>query len=108
MIKRRIRPSNLIIDLLVGISGMAISLIFMSIIFAYSDISNNINDDHSQSHLSPAMSGLILFLVCTYIASYGIGYGPVTWLVASEIFSDEIRGKCSLYDIKHDAEGRND
>lgn len=79
--------------LLVGISGMIIALIAMSILLSKVTVHSIGDDDDNQTTVSPATSGILLFLVCTYVASYGIGYGPVTWLIVSELFPDEIRGR---------------
>lgn len=78
--------------LLSGITGMTFALVVMAILFANMSISSS-TDDGNSNNLSSASSSAVLFLVCVYIASYGIGYGPVTWLIASEFFSDEIRGR---------------
>eukprot|EP01035_Chromulina_nebulosa_P021559 gene21559-27914_t len=78
------------IMLLTGVLGMTIALIVLSVLLMNTRVSD---DDNNSSTLSPGMSGLVLFFVCVYIGSYGIGYGPVTWLICSEMFSDEIRGR---------------
>ncbi|KAL3524135.1 hypothetical protein ACH5RR_016969 [Cinchona calisaya] len=45
--------------------------------------------DHG--HLSNAYAFLVLILVCIYVAGFGLSWGPLGWLVTSEIFSLEIR-----------------
>jgi MFS transporter, SP family, galactose:H+ symporter len=79
--------------LLVGISGMITALIAMSILLSQITVHSISDDDSNQAKISPGTSGILLFLVCIYVASYGVGYGPVTWLIVSELFPDEIRGR---------------
>ena len=69
--------------LLLGSTGMAISLTLLSISFA----------NNGDNNLSSNQSTVALLAVCGAVASYSIGFGPVTWLVVSELFPDEIRGR---------------
>ena len=38
-------------------------------------------------------AGLTLFALCFFMASFSLGMGPVTWVVASEIFPLRVRSK---------------
>jgi SP family xylose:H+ symportor-like MFS transporter len=70
--------------LLTGIFGMSASLFALSVIFS-----------ESADLPSPTESQQVcsVVAVCVLVASYAVGFGPVTWLVASELFPDEIRGR---------------
>jgi sugar porter (SP) family MFS transporter len=70
--------------LLWGIFGMAVSLVVLSATF-----------EKMTSTATPTRAEEIVAVtsVCTLVASYAVGFGPVTWLVASELFPDEIRGR---------------
>ncbi|URD87095.1 Sugar carrier protein [Musa troglodytarum] len=41
--------------------------------------------------LSPAMANLVLALICIYVAAFAWSWGPLGWLVPSEIFPMDIR-----------------
>ena len=70
--------------LLVGSFGMALSLLALSTAFHQ----RNRNDP-----LTSTQTSVALVSVCCAVASYSLGFGPVTWLVVSELFPDEIRGR---------------
>ncbi|KAK9757554.1 hypothetical protein RND81_01G170300 [Saponaria officinalis] len=42
-------------------------------------------------HMSRGSSALVLVLMCLYAAGFGWSWGPLTWLVPSEIFPQKIR-----------------
>jgi SP family arabinose:H+ symporter-like MFS transporter len=60
-----------------GITGMFISLIAVGFLFIL---------DMTQGYL------LIIFIL-TFIASFAIGYGPVIWVLLSEIYPTKVRGR---------------
>lgn len=60
-----------------GITGMMVSLIIISILF-YLNLTNGI---------------LILIFILIFIASFAIGYGPVIWVLLSELYPAHIRGR---------------
>mmetsp|Transcript_668 Transcript_668/g.1111 ORF Transcript_668/g.1111 Transcript_668/m.1111 type:complete len:499 (-) Transcript_668:305-1801(-) len=39
------------------------------------------------------ISWLSVFAVCSYVAAFSLGIGPITWLMAAEIFPSKIRAK---------------
>ncbi len=60
-----------------GIAGMFLSLIGVGVLF-----------------LSGKTEGLaLLTFILTFIASFAIGYGPVIWVLLSEIYPTKIRGR---------------
>ena len=89
--------------LITGALGMGLSLIILSL--SFNNNSNNYNtnnsnntnsssgSDGSTNNLSGNQTNIALFAVCAAVASYSLGFGPVTWLVVSELFPDEIRGR---------------
>lgn len=60
-----------------GITGMFISLIIVGILFFFGKTQGII---------------LLIFIIC-YIISFSIGYGPVIWVLLSEIYPTKIRGR---------------
>jgi sugar porter (SP) family MFS transporter len=60
-----------------GITGMMLSLVVISVLFflEYSD------------------GFLILAFILVFIASFAIGYGPVIWVLLSEIYPARVRGR---------------
>ena len=75
--------------LLMGVAGMTLSLLAIS--FTY--ISNDKDMQGGGSTNTVVTSYISLFAACVYVASYAVGFGPISWLVVSEIFSDDIRGR---------------
>jgi len=60
-----------------GVSGMAISLVIVGILF-----------------LLKMTSGIvILIFILTFCASFSIGVGPVVWVLLSEIYPTHVRGR---------------
>ena len=60
-----------------GITGMFISLIVVGFLFL---------SGHTQGVL-------LLIFILTFIASFAIGYGPVIWVLLSEIYPTRVRGR---------------
>lgn len=60
-----------------GITGMFVSLIVVGILFL----------------LGQSQGMLLLFFILTFIASFAIGYGSVIWVLLSEIYPTNIRGR---------------
>jgi sugar porter (SP) family MFS transporter len=60
-----------------GVIGMMVSLIVISILFLL-DLSDG---------------SLILIFILLFIASFAIGYGPVIWVLLSEIYPAHVRGR---------------
>lgn len=78
--------------LITGISGMVISLAVLGMT-SYIEIQNKSKDFGGDSDSPDLAAYLSLIAVCTYVASYAIGFGPISWLVVSEMFTDELRGR---------------
>ena len=60
-----------------GVTGMFISLIIVGFLFL----------------LGKAQGILILVFILTFITSFAIGYGPVVWVLLSEIYPTKVRGR---------------
>jgi len=63
--------------LLTGILGIIVSLVMIGVLFYW----------HASN------SAFLLFFILLFIACFAFSYGPVTWVVISEIFPSRIRGK---------------
>lgn len=50
-------------------------------------------DDDSSTNNSSNNSRFVLLGMFAYIAGYQIGFGPITWLMISEVFPQDVRGK---------------
>ena len=64
---------------IIGALGMAVSMIGIGASFYL-------------EHVGPGT----LFFMLTYTASFGVSWGPVTWVLLSEIFPNKIRGAMSV------------
>lgn len=60
-----------------GVSGMAVSLVIVGILFL----------------LKMTSGTVILIFILTFCASFAIGVGPVVWVLLSEIYPTNIRGR---------------
>lgn len=60
-----------------GITGMFISLIVVGVLFL----------------IGHTRGVLLLIFILTFIASFAIGYGPVIWVLLSEIYPTRVRGR---------------
>jgi len=63
--------------LIIGTSGMLVSLISIGLLFA----------------LGRAEGILLLILIMVFIASFAFSLGPVVWVILSEIYPNRIRGR---------------
>ncbi|RED47490.1 sugar porter family MFS transporter [Seonamhaeicola sediminis] len=63
--------------LLAGVSGMALSLTTIGILFLFNLTSGS----------------LVLIFILVFCASFSIGFGPVVWVLLSEIYPTNVRGR---------------
>ncbi|MBO0676322.1 sugar porter family MFS transporter [Mycolicibacterium sp. S2-37] len=72
--------------LLIGSSGMAVTLITMSVIFANATV----NPDGTPS--LPGASGVIALIAANlFVVAFGMSWGPVVWVLLGEMFPNRIR-----------------
>lgn len=64
---------------IIGAIGMAFAMISLGLVFYFEQ-----------------MGTMALFFMLVYIASFAMSWGPVTWVLLSEIFPNSIRGAMSL------------
>ncbi|HKQ14920.1 MAG TPA: sugar porter family MFS transporter [Steroidobacteraceae bacterium] len=73
--------------LVIGIAGMAVSL--LTIAWAFSVVPH----DQALVGVAPAVNArLVLIAIIGFVASFAISLGPVMWVLLSEIFPNEYRG----------------
>jgi len=78
--------------LTIGISGMGLALSLIALAFQYGFTSTVDTDDpEDEGHLSKAYSGLALFGFMLLVASYQVGYGPISWMMVSEVYPLKLR-----------------
>lgn len=70
--------------LVIGTAIMTVS------IFLFCIFTGSVADDKAN-----ALLGIIS--ICVFVGAYALGYGPVTWLVASELFPDSVRGRALAF-----------
>jgi len=63
--------------LLIGVSGMVISLVIVGLLFL----------------LEMTSGAIILVFILTFCASFAISFGPVVWVLLSELYPTNIRGR---------------
>lgn len=72
--------------LLIGSSGMAVTLITMSVIFANATIGPDGNPS------LPGASGVIALIAANlFVVAFGMSWGPVVWVLLGEMFPNRIR-----------------
>jgi sugar porter (SP) family MFS transporter len=72
--------------LLIGSSGMAVTLITMAIIFA------NATLDAEGNPSLPGASGVIALIAANlFVVAFGMSWGPVVWVLLGEMFPNRIR-----------------
>jgi sugar porter (SP) family MFS transporter len=72
--------------LLIGSTGMAVTLITMSVIFANATV----NPDGTPS--LPGASGVIALIAANlFVVAFGMSWGPVVWVLLGEMFPNRIR-----------------
>ncbi len=72
--------------LLIGSTGMAVTLITMSVIFANATV----NPDGTPS--LPGASGVIALVAANlFVVAFGMSWGPVVWVLLGEMFPNRIR-----------------
>jgi sugar porter (SP) family MFS transporter len=73
--------------LLIGSTGMAITLITMSVVFANATL----NADGTPS--LPGASGTVALIAANlFVVAFGMSWGPVVWVLLGEMFPNRIRG----------------
>lgn len=77
--------------LLLGMSTIAVGLLLL--IFAFAGTHPDVND--SQDTIQDTGEGMFLALpgVLLVVCGYSMSFGPLTWLLTSELFPTEIRGR---------------
>jgi hypothetical protein len=71
--------------LLIGSSGMAVTLITMSVIFANASIVDG-------KPSLPGASGVIALIAANlFVVAFGMSWGPVVWVLLGEMFPNRIR-----------------
>lgn len=72
--------------LLIGSTGMAVTLLTMSVIFANATV----NPDGTPS--LPGASGVIALVAANlFVVAFGMSWGPVVWVLLGEMFPNRIR-----------------
>lgn len=72
--------------LLIGSSGMAVTLITMSVIFANAAVGPDGNPS------LPGASGVVALIAANlFVVAFGMSWGPVVWVLLGEMFPNRIR-----------------
>jgi sugar porter (SP) family MFS transporter len=76
--------------LLIGSTGMAITLLTMSVIFANATLAPNAAGELVPS--LPGASGVIALIAANlFVVAFGMSWGPVVWVLLGEMFPNRIR-----------------
>ena len=76
--------------LLLGIFSMFLALLALTFAFEYS---NNMSENNTGGGKLTTSQIIVLISMLVYIGGYQIGFGPIAWLLISEIFPLNVRGK---------------
>ncbi|MCW2937918.1 MAG: sugar transporter [Actinomycetia bacterium] len=71
--------------LLIGATGMVVTLGVMSIVFATANVVNG------QPQLGPVAGPIALIAANLYVFAFGCSWGPVVWVMLGEMFNNYIR-----------------
>lgn len=77
--------------LTIGCSLMLVALLVLTFAFQ-DDNDDNENDNETETGTIDTRSLFVIGGMFTYIAGYQIGFGPISWLMISEVFPQSIRG----------------
>ena len=72
--------------LLIGSTGMCVSLFALAFIFGNADI-----DSAGKLQLTDNMGTLALIMANAFVVFFGISWGPVVWVLLGEMFNNRIR-----------------
>lgn len=72
--------------LLIGIAGMLLSLVVLAVSF-------QLNKTDDGFKFTPAWGAVTLVTLMVYVSFYQVGFGPIVWLLQSEIFPLHTRSK---------------
>jgi MFS family permease len=76
--------------LLIGSTGMAVTLATMAIIFANATLTKN--DAGEMVPSLPGASGVIALIAANlFVVAFGMSWGPVVWVLLGEMFPNRIR-----------------
>lgn len=89
--------------LLVGICGIVLAQIGL-VVFVPNTHSTSLDTSSSSSssdlHSLADINGIMCIVAtCLFVASYAIGFGPMTYLITSELFPDQLRGRAIGYSM---------
>lgn len=73
--------------LFVGCASMGIALVTLAAVFG-------------QGSSSPFAAGMVLAAMFLYIGGYQVGFGPITWLIISEVFPLSVRGEAVALSVQ--------
>jgi sugar porter (SP) family MFS transporter len=77
--------------LLIGSTGMAVSLVTMSVIFGTAGTHMVEGKDTPQPFLEGAVGPIALIAANVFVISFGMSWGPVVWVLLGEMFPNRIR-----------------
>lgn len=58
------------------------------------------DETDNSSYFGPSKKVIILLAMFVYIGAYQIGFGPITWLLVSEVFPMNIRGEAMAFFVE--------
>ncbi len=80
--------------LLIGLVGMASSLVTIGIAFRFIDDGTEVATTAAAGDTSPTSAGIVtLVALVVFIASFAFSLGPVVWTVINEIYPNRVRGR---------------
>jgi MFS transporter, SP family, galactose:H+ symporter len=72
---------------------MLVALVVLSITFR----NFRANGTDQSSYFSPLQQVVVVICLLVYVASYQLCFGPLTWLIVSEVFPIDIRGEATAF-----------
>jgi MFS transporter, SP family, xylose:H+ symportor len=82
--------------MIIGALIMAVAMISLGTTF-YSQLNEVVENGATVTKfVSSGAAGFALFFILLYIAGFAMSWGPVTWVMLSEIFPNSVRGAMSI------------
>lgn len=86
--------------LYVGCSLMLVALITLVFSLLQHDDNNESSDHDAKGHVMELRQVATLVSMFVYIGGYQVGFGPIAWLMISEVFPLSIRGQAVAFSVQ--------
>jgi len=86
--------------LFVGVGVMLVALVVMTVVFAGYEVTDDDTSNDDDISLDWKTVTIIIGMFA-YIGGYQLGFGPIAWLLISEVFPLEVRGQAVAFAVQN-------